>query len=55
MEINRRLRRLLNDKRIQKIKADAEKKIGREINDEEFLQGFYFALQQVERRKGKHV
>ena len=55
MEINRPLRRLLKDKRIQKLKAEAEKKVGREIADEEFLQGFYFALQQSERSKKKHV
>lgn len=55
MEINRDLRRLLNDKKIQKIKAEAEKKLGREIGDEDFLQGFYFALQQAERSKKKHV
>lgn len=55
MEINRDLRRLINDKKIQKIKAEAEKKIGREISDEDFLQGFYFALQQAERSKKKHV
>lgn len=55
MIINRMLRRLLKDKRIQKLKIEAEKKVGRELTEEEFFQGFYLALQQAERSKRYHV
>ena len=55
MEINRQMKRKLKDKRIQKIKAEAEAKIGRSITDEEFMSGLYLALQQAERRKKKYV
>ena len=55
MELNRDLKRLLKSKKIQKIKVQAEQKVGRPISDDEFLQGFYLALQQAERSKKKYV
>lgn len=55
MELNREIKRLLQDKRIKKLRVLAEAKVGRPISDEEFVKGFYYALQEAERRRKKYV
>lgn len=51
--MNRVVKRILKHKKIQELKKQCELKVGRELTDEEFAEGFYLALNQYEERSKK--